>query len=200
MKIYKCDRKSVKWYKKINYLVVFLIIAISIPIFMLIFNIFDNGDNINSVIRHSIIVTFLILLDYISRQLLENRDKVFLVKGNKVSYIGIHDSRDGKFLSDKEYYDMLNETSPSEIYKNLEKYSGIDRTDIIEVLKARKKCNGVKLVVKICSKEWKARSFFSSDIYLVDKEYNKKIFIPKDYEKYDELCNILLKNMPKIDK
>lgn len=200
MKIYKCDKKSVKWYKKINYIVVFLIIAISIPIFMLIFNFFDNGNSINSVVRHSIIVTILILIDYISRQLLENRDKIFLVKNNKVSYIGIHDSHDGKFLSDKEYYKMINESKPSDIYINIEKYSGIDKTDILEVLRFRKKYNGIKIMIKVSSKEWKARSFFSSDIYLVDKEYNKKIFIPKDYEKYDELCDILLKNMAKIDK
>ena len=190
MKVFKCNRKNNKWHKKIDWLYIIILTLISFSISFLCFSFLRSFKAFDITIKYSLLISSLIFLDLFLRQMIENRDKIFLIKNKKISYISIHDNRDGKFITDREYHKMVDAVDIEEVIKELNNFVGVDYTMVEDILKIKKRRNGCKIHLDIKSKEWKAKGVFSSDVVLVDKEYKKKIFIPNDYDDYNELIDL----------
>ncbi len=193
MKKYLNKNKTIKWYKKIDFVWLFITtISVLVGTF-LIFYFIGKGSNLSIAIKNSIIISFIIMINIILVNLLENRTTLYIFD-KKIKYLQLHDAGDGKFLTDEDFNEVVNSSKPLDIYENIDKYEGIDCGEIIKILKIKKRSNKIVLVAEVNSKEWKLKGRFSSDLVLINKNYRKKFIIPNDYENYDELYENLLKH------
>ena len=127
MKVYKSNIKENKWYKKINWSMLILFAVISFLIPFIIFNVLTKGNTVGSVINISIYISLLVMLGLILNDLLENRDRIYFSDNKKISYIEIHDDKDGKIFTHKTYKKILDGKNPVEIHNNIKKYEGITK-------------------------------------------------------------------------
>ena len=186
MKIYKYNKNSIKWYKKINYVGLIIIIILTFAISLLFFNYI--GDDFARALSTSIKVTILIFLYFFIGNFLEHRDTVYVVDKDKTKFIERQKGVDGSILNNMEYKDVIDNTKESEILKNSEKYEGINTGTIEKVLKIRKSSNKAKVITNVKAKLWKIHGLFTiKKTELVEKEYKKKFVIYKDYDNYEEL-------------
>ncbi len=194
MKEYKCDYKSVKWYKKINYMKLFITFAIFFTVFFFFFYLI--GKDIDNALGVTFIISFLILIWLVLNNLLENRETIYIIDSNSIKYIKLHNNFDGRFLADYEYKDILDNVNASSIFNNIDKYEGIDCGEIIKILKVHKNVTNVVIHATVKEKIWKSKGLFSyKNISLIEKKSKKKLIITNDYEHYDDICKILSKKI-----
>ena len=152
-------------------------------------------DQIN-VFRLSLVVAILVGIEVALNDLLENRDTIFFVKGNTVSYIEIHGDKNGKVFSYYDYMKIIEENNETNIFENIEKFEGIDKGKIINATSVKVKSNKTIVKALVKEKEWtdigKLRRM---ELVLKDVEKNKKIVIMNDYNDYDELIDKIKKTM-----
>ncbi len=194
MKEYKCEYKSIRWYEKINYMKICLVLIISFSVSFLIF--YFLGKDFDNAIGVSFIISILLSTRFILNDLLENRETIYLIDDNSIKYIEAHDDRDGRFITSYEYDDVLKNVSPTDIYKNIKEYFGIDCGEITKIIKIHKNVNNIKIYANVKEKVWKGKGFFSfKNVELTEQESKKKLIITNDYERYDDICKILSKKV-----
>lgn len=189
MEIFRVNKKNTKLYKKINYLKLLLVIIIIFVLFFILFYFIGREQNINRAIYTSIIISFIVGLGSIFSDLIDYRDRVYVIDDKEFGYIEIHkETVGGVFLRECEYNDVLDQHGIEEIYKHNNKYEGIDKGIIKKVISVKKKYNRTILIANVVEKEWKSSSFFTiSKLHIVEKEKKKKMIIPNDYDNYDKL-------------
>ena len=195
MKIYRSNKKSNSLFRKINWIKIFIVLAIIFTISFGVLSLLSQFKSLSNCIRTSSIIAVLIGLEFFLIDFYDNRDRIYFVNKNKISYIEIHEDRDGKLLTNTEYRKYLEDATPKEIYENQEKFEGVDKGEIIEVISIRKRINKTVVKVKVKSKEWDCVGRFTiTKMFLNDKEKTKKFIIMNDYEDYNELINYFEKN------
>lgn len=195
MKIYRSNKKSNSLFRKINWIKIFIVLAIIFTISFGVLSLLSQFKSLSNCIRTSSIIAVLIGLEFFLIDFYDNRDRIYFVNKNKISYIEIHEDRDGKLLTNTEYRKYLEDATPKEIYENQEKFEGVDKGEIIEVISIRKRINKTVAKVKVKSKEWDCVGRFTiTKMFLNDKEKTKKFIIMNDYEDYNELINYFEKN------
>jgi len=195
MKIYRSNKKSNSLFRKINWIKIFIVLAIIFTISFSVLSLLSQFKSLSNCIRTSSIIAVLIGLEFFLIDFYDNRDRIYFVNKNKISYIEIHEDRDGKLLTNTEYRKYLEDATPKEIYENQEKFEGVDKGEIIEVISIRKRINKTVAKVKVKSKEWDCVGRFTiTKMFLNDKEKTKKFIIMNDYEDYNELINYFEKN------
>ena len=195
MKIYRSNKKSNSLFRKINWIKIFIVLAIIFTISFGVLSLLSQFKSLSNCIRTSSIIAVLIGLEFFLIDFYDNRDRIYFVNKNKISYIEIHEDRDGKLLTNTEYRKYLEDATPKEIYENQEKFEGVDKGEIIEVISIRKRINKTVAKVKVKSKEWDCVGRFTiTKMFLNDKEKTKKFIIMNDYEDYKELINCFEKN------
>lgn len=188
MKIYEYDKKVLKWYKRIDWIKLVIVTLIAFLVIFLIFNYLGNWKYLTNATKRSFLISGLIALDLILRDLLENRDLKIIVKDREIFYVQIHNRKDGKFLSDNEYEDILMNTTLDEIIRKNDKYEGIDTGKIISVNNIKNRINRIVVDANVKEKIWKPKGwFFSSKINLIEKEHRRKIDILKSVNNFEEL-------------
>ena len=195
MKIYRSNKKSNSLFRKINWIKIFIVLAIIFTISFGVLSLLSQFKSLSNCIRTSSIIAVLIGLEFFLIDFYDNRDRIYFVNKNKISYIEIHEDRDGKLLTNTEYRKYLEDATPKEIYENQEKFEGVDKGEIIEVISIRKRINKTVAKVKVKSKEWDCVGRFTiTKMFLNDKEKTKKFIIMNDYEDYNELIKYFEKN------
>ncbi len=195
MEIYKSNGKNCKFYKKIDYIKLLLVIIVSLLIFSLFFYYIGKEQELCKSICTALIITVLISMGSIMSDLVDNRSRIFIINKNEIGFIEIHSEKvGGDFLKESEFNEILSKYDIEEIYKDNNKFEGIDKGIINKVLKIKKKYNKTIVKANIGLKEWKSSSFLTiSKVYLIDKNCTKRIVIPNDYDKYDELIKKMRK-------
>ena len=196
MKIYKSNKDTIKWFQKINWLKLIVYAAISFGLVFLVMNLLAVFKDQINVFRLSLVVAILVGIEVALNDLLENRDTIFFVKGNTVSYIEIHGDKNGKVFSYYDYMKIIEENNEKNIFENIEKFEGIDKGKIINATSVKVKSNKTIVKALVKEKEWtdigKLRRM---ELVLKDVEKNKKIVIMNDYNDYDELIDKIKKTM-----
>lgn len=196
MKTYKSNRNSNKWYEKINWLRLVILFLVIFVFFAGILNLLAQTRDMGNTIRVSLLIAALVGLESILVDLLEHRDRIYFVNKNKITYIEIHEDKDGKIFTHSTYNKILAETKPEDIHNHIEKHEGIDKGEVLEVLNVKRKSNKSIVKVKVKVKEWEAIGRFTiSKMILNEREKEKKFIIMNDYEGYSELIEKLEKNM-----
>ena len=192
MKEYKCNNKSIKWYKKIDYIGLVITVIITFTISLLFFNFV--GNDFEKALLTSLYVSLLIVFYFFVSSLIEHRDAVYLVENKKIRYIDIQKGRDGNLLTNIEYKELLNSNKSKDIYTHNEKFEGVTTGEIIKVLKIKKSMNKTKIIAMVKGKKWQLKGVFKiTKTDLVESEFKKKIIIPKDYDDYEELIETFKK-------
>ncbi len=186
MKEYKCNKKNIKWYKKIDYIVLIITVAITFTISLLFFNYI--GNDFERALITSLYISLLIVFYIFVSNLIENRDAVYLVENKKIKYIDIQKGRDGNLLTNIEYKEILESNKAKDIYSHNEKFEGVTTGEIVKVLKIKKGFSKTKIIAMVKGKKWQLKGVFKiTKTDLVESEFKKKFIIPKDYDNYDEL-------------
>ena len=87
---------------------------------------------------------------------------------------------------------MIKNRKIKEVYNNIEDYEGIDCGHIKEVLSIRKDNNRLVVIANVNAKEWVPIGKITvKKLELQERNYNKKIIIPNDFDNYDELYKLL---------
>ena len=195
MEIYKSDRKNKKIYEKINYTKLILVIIIPFIVLSIIFYYIGGKQDIGTSIHEAIVVSFLLGIASFIGDLLDNRNRIFVIDKDTIGYIDIHTEKvGGPYLKDDEFWECVNKQGIIEVYKNNYKYEGIDKGIIKSIISIKKKYNRIVLKVNVSTKEWRSSSAYTiSKLFVVEKEKKKKIIIPNDFDNYEKLYNFLLK-------
>jgi len=193
MKIFKYNKSNSKWYKKIDWVKLLFIFSFSFFLSFLFFYSISNQSNTEKSLFTSIIISLLISLNYFLNDLIENRDRVFILDGHCFGYVEIHkELSGGKFLKTNDFYNIINKEEIEDIFFKNYLYEGIDKGEIESVKYLKKKSNCIILKANVKEKRWKSTSrFVVSKIYLIEKKYEKKIIIPNDFGEYNKIYNIL---------
>lgn len=192
MEVFKCNKKNNKWYKRIDYIKLLLVLVISFSLFYVFFYYIGGKGNSDNALLTASIMTLLVLLLIFFNDLIENRDKVILLDDDKIGYIELHKEISGKFLRSYEFEETIKKEDIEKIYTKNHLFEGVDKGEIIKVLKVKKKANCLVIKAKVKAKEWKSTSrLVISNPYLVNKEYIKRIIIPNDFDNYNRLYKIL---------
>ena len=192
MEVFKCNQKKNKWYQKINWPKVLIIFIVSFLIFYLFFYYISNAYEIDRVFLTSLIISILITINYIFNDIIENRDRVFIINKSDIGYIEIHKELSGKFLKSSDFNKIISKEDIEEIYLKNHLFEGIDRGIIKSINYLKKKNNCIVIKAKTDEKIWKSVSRFTiSKIYLVNRIKNKKIIIPNDYEENNKIYKYL---------
>ena len=194
MECFKSNRKNTKWYSKINYFKLLVVLTTSFLLFTLFFYYIGGSNDLDRAILTSIFISFLISIGSIIGDLIEHRSRIFIFSKDELGYIEIHTEKMGSFLRDEDYNETVKINSIEDIFKDNSQYEGIDRGIIKNVKSLKKKNNRMIVKANVVSKEWKAAGFFTvSKLYLVEKKYCKKIIIPSDYDGYEKIYKSLNK-------
>ena len=194
MKIYRSNSIKVAWYKRINWIKLIISIIIVFLAFTFGFNYLAKNTDLDRAIKTSLIISLLFGINIILNDLFSNKNIIFMYNKDSIHYIDLQNEASGKFISDLDYRDIVNEHDPEDIYNHINKYVGIVRGEIIEINSLRETMNSLVLKVKVKEKKWKQIGlFFVKDVKLIEKEYNKKIVVKKDIEKYEDIKKMLLK-------
>lgn len=194
--ICKYNKEKSKWYKKIDWIRLSLTFVLVLAILYFTLDYLGLGKDSLYAFETSLTIAFLIGLELVLIDTLEHKDRIFVVEKDKVSYMEIHNQKDGKYLSDKEYETLIKKTKKVEdVLKNQKKYEGVDIGNIVKVNKISKRMNRVVVKAEVVEKEWKAKGVFTiTDLDIIEKKYNKKFIISKEYENFDKLMKTLEKN------
>ena len=196
MKIYKSNRKANKWYEKINWLRLVLLLLSFFAFSFAILSILAQMKDIENALKVSILISLLVGIESVLIDILEHRDRIYFINKNKITYIEIHDDKDGKIYTHLTYYKMLNGKDLEEVHNNIDKYEGIDKGEIIEVKSIKKKCNRTIVKAKVKAQEWDVVGKFTiSKMTLNEVEKEKTFIIMNDYEGYSELIEKIEKLM-----
>ena len=195
MEIYKSNKKNKKIYEKINYLKLVLVIIITLITLTIAFYFIGGKQDIGNSISKSIIVSLLLGFGSIIGDLIDNRNRVFIIDKDELGFIDIHTEKiGGPYLKDEDFWEILNKHSIEEVYRNNYQYEGIDKTIIKKVISIKKKYNRIILKADVTTKEWKSSSTYTiSKLYVVEKEKRKKIIVPSDFDNYEKLYKKILK-------
>lgn len=194
MECFKSNTKNTKWLSKINYFKLLVILTFSFLIFTLFFYYIGSSNDLNRALLTGLAVSLLLSIGSIIGDLIEHRSRIFIMNKDELGYIEIHTEKMGSFLRDEDYNETVKINSIEDIFKDNSQYEGIDRGIIKSVKSLKKKNNRMIVKANVVSKEWKAAGFFTiSKLYLVEKEYCKKIIIPRDYDGYEKLYKSLNK-------
>ena len=196
MKVYKSSRKINKWYEKISWLRL-VVLVLSFFLFSTgLLSLLAQTKDMANTIRVSLIIALLIGLESILTDLLEHRDRIFFINKNKITYIEIHEDKEGKIYTHSTYYKMLDGKKSEEVHNDIENYEGIDKGEILEVRSIKKKSNRTIVKAKVRVKEWDAIGRFTiSKMVLNEREKEKTFIIMNDYEGYSELIEKIEKLM-----
>ena len=189
MEFYKSNRKNKKIYQKINYTKLLLVIIISFTILTISFYFIGEKRDINNSLRVSSIISLLLGACSIMGDLIDNRNRIFVVDKDTIGYIEIHTEKvSGPYLSDEEYFEIVNKKGIEEVFKNSHLYEGIDKGIITSIISVKRKYNRMVVKAKVVEKEWKSASIYTiSKLYVVEKEKTRKIIIPNDFDNYEKL-------------
>lgn len=188
MKICRYENTKSEWYKKIDWLKLIIIFIVVLSLSFAFLYYLSLGQDLENAIITSLFIALLIGIEIFLIDFLENKDRIFLIEDNKISYIEIHNQKDGKFLSDLEYKKILKNNSPENIIKNLKKFEGIDYGEIVKVNKISNRLNEIIVKVEVSGKVWKPYGKLTiSDLKLEEKSCKRKLIISKDYTNFREL-------------
>ena len=189
---YRYNKKNSKWYKKIDWIRLIIVSILLGLILFFLFNYLGLGKDVENAIKVSLLITLLIDIELLLADLIEDKNRIFVSENNKLFYIEIHDKKDGKFLYDNEYKQIIKDVKPSDIIHNQKKFEGIDCGEIIDVKKISKRINRIIVKATVKEKQWKPYGKFTiSKLEIVEKEYCKKIIISKSYDNFEKLSKII---------
>lgn len=192
MEEFKSNKNNKKWYQKINWKKIIIIFTLVLLICFFAFNYLGRNKDIVSALTRSIIIASLIIIELIISDLVENRKKIIFLDKKDLFYVEIHDQKDEKFISDTDFDMMIKNRKIKEVYNNIEDYEGIDCGHIKEVLSIRKDNNRLVVIANVNAKEWVPIGKITvKKLELQERNYNKKIIIPNDFDNYDELYKLL---------
>lgn len=190
MEVFRYNKNNSKWYKKIDWIKILVIFIISFFIFFLFFN--AIGNDTDKALFTSFFVSFLISFNYVLSDLIENRDRVFILDKSTLGYVEIHKELSGKFLRTNEFYSILRKEDIDDIFNKNYLFEGIDKGEILSINYIKKKSSCIVVKANVKEKRWKSISkFFISKVYLVEKKYKKKIIIPNDLDEYSKIYRFL---------
>jgi len=195
MKTYKSNRKNKKISEKINYVKLLLVLIIPLIIFTSFFYYIGGKRDIGTSIQAAAKISLLLGIGSIVGDLIENRNRIFIIDKEDLGYIDIHTEKvGGPYLKDREFYDIIDKHEVEEVYKNNYQYEGIDKGVIKSIISLKKRNNRIVVKARVLEKVWKSASAFTiTKLYIVEKEGKRKIIIPNDFDNYNELYNELLK-------
>ena len=196
MKIYKSDDKEVKWFKKINWInLIIVTILVFIPV-SFILNHF--GKELERAIMTGSLITLLIDIGVVLKDLFGNRTIILMVENNKVKYIDQQRDRSGTIIPINSYENIIKKNNPEDIYKNIETYEGIVCGVVNKVNRIKKRSNCFIINVEVNEKKWKPTGKITlGKLELTEKRYNKKIKITNDFQNYKGLYSLFEKNYKK---
>lgn len=201
MEEFRCNKKNNKWYKKIDWKRAIIYYIILFIICFLVFYWLGKDKYISNAIFTSIIISFLIILEFVLNDLIENRKKIFYTEKNNIFYIELHDQKDGKFISDTDFDEIIKNKKAKEVYNNISDYEGIDCGKIEKVLSVKKKSNKIVVVALVKSKEWVPMGRITiKKLSLENKNKEKKIVIQNDFDNYDKLYKLFEEKIIKKNK
>lgn len=181
MKTYSYVNKT-KWYTKVNWLTTLIKTIIAFGISVLILGLISSWNDMNNIIKVSIIIAVLTMIGKIVDDILLNRNYIFMVKDKNVKYLESFDIR-------KAFIDVKN---PEDLYKNNNKYEDISRGEIISINNIKKRMKYIVVNAKVDARYWKYKGIISySNPYIVEEKINKKIIIRKDISDFEELLKKL---------
>ena len=190
MKIYKSSKNTIKWYRKINWLRLLILALLSFGLTFLITNLMSSFNELGNTFKLSLVISFLVSLETILNDILENRDRIFFIKGNTISYIEIHSEKNVKVLSHYDYIKILEDNNVETVHDNIEKFEGIDKGKIIKIINIKRKYNRTIINAKVKVKEWTDEGKLTKlKMVLKDVEKDKKFIIMNDYNDYNELID-----------
>ena len=191
MEEFRYNRKNNKWYKKIDWKKIIIFFIIILLICFLVFYFLGKDKYISKAISTSIIISSLITLKYLLNDLMEDRKKMFFIEKKNIFYVELHDQKDGKFISDSDFDEMIKGKSAKEVYDDISNYEGIDCGKVEKVLSVKKKLNKLIVSALVKSKEWVPIGRITiKKIALEDINTKKKIVIHNDFDNYDKLCKL----------
>ena len=195
MKFYRSNKKNKRIYEKINYTKLLLVITISFLVFMISFYYIGKKRDINNSIFEASIISILLGTGSIIGDLVENRNRIFVVDNNYIGYIDIHTEKvGGPYLKDEEFYELIDKHGIKEVFLNNHQFEGIDKGIIKSIISVKKKYNRIVLKAVVDSKEWRSSSLYTiSKLYLKDILKKRKIIIPNDFDNYEELYKNIIK-------
>ena len=198
MELFRYNKENVIWYKKIDWIKVLLSFILSFFLFFMFFYYISNQSNIESVFFTSFLIGFLIAFNTYLSDLLENRDRVFILDKKSLGYLEIHKEISGKFLKTSDFYNILNKEELEDLYNKNYLYEGIDKGEIKNICFIKKKPNCIIIKAYVKEKRWKSTSkFVISKVYIIEKNYKKKIIIPNDFDEYNKLYRLLKERVDK---
>ena len=195
MEFCRSNKSNEKIYNKINYSKMLLVFFVSFVLFSLALYFISNKQNLDSSVITSLIIALLLSFASVLGDIFDNRDRVYVFNKKEFGYFEIHKEKNGgAFLKDLEYDKAIDKYGMEDIYKNNNLYEGIDKGIIKEVISVKKKFNKIVVKANVEEKQWKATGVFTiSNLYVVEKEYEKKMIIPNDYDNYEKIYKTLYK-------
>ena len=191
----RSNKSNEKIYNKINYSKMLLIFFVSFILFSFIFYYLGNKQNLDNSVITSLIIALLLSLASFLGDLFDNRDRIFVFDKKDLGYIEIHKEQNGgPFIKNLEYDKAIDKYGVKDIYKNSNLYEGIDKGIIRNVISLTKKNNRIIVKANVLEKQWKSSGFLTiSKLRIVEKEYEKKMIIPNDYDNYEKIYKTLYK-------
>lgn len=198
MKIYSCNERKVKWYKKVDWLKTILIFIILFALFFSFFHFFIGGVGmLSTAIATAFKISFFVTVGVVISYCISNRINLYVVKDDKVYVIYPHSfgvEYDDGFVSYKEFRKVVkDEENILNILENTNKHTGIDVIKINKVVKVKKTKKNFKFVAEVLANEWEGKGgFFTVEKYVLNKRNGKmKFSVPYDYTKSAELYNLI---------
>ena len=90
MECLKCNKKNKKLYEKINYTKLLLVIIISFVFFTISFYYIGEKRDIGNSIRVASIISILLGASSIMGDIIDNRNRIFILDDDNIGYIEIH--------------------------------------------------------------------------------------------------------------
>lgn len=201
MKVFLCNDKKIPWYKRADWVRVLIVFVITFVIFFFLFYyLFGNETNFEMAISNSFLIGLLISIGTIISSFLENRINVYVEKNKKIYALFPHpvgSGYDDTLISYKKFKEIIANDNLENIFDNQSKYYGIDIVEFTNIIKIKRCLKRVKCRVKVNASEWdsgKSLFFVNDNFKLTENNKTMTFLIPSDYEKYDELydliCNI----------
>ncbi len=181
MKIYSYDNKT-KWYIKVNWITTVIKTLIAFGISILVLGLISSWNDLDNILKVSIIIAILIMVGKIFDDILLYRNNIFMIKDKKIMYLESFDIR-------KAFIDVKN---PEDLYKNNNKYEDINRGEILSINSIKKRMKYIIVNAKVDARYWKYKGIISySNPYIVEEKTDKKIIIRKDISNFEELLKKL---------
>ena len=196
MEYFKSNKKNKKIYEKINYTKLLLVIIISFVFFSIAFYYVGGEKDGYNNLRVASIISLLLGVSSVVGDLIDNRNRIFIIDKDDIGYIEIHTEKvSGPYLSDEEYFGIINKKGVEEVYKNNHSYEGVDKGIITGIISVKRKYNRIVVKANVIEKIWKSSSITTiSNLYVVEKEKKKKIIIPNDFNNYEKLYKKMIEN------